>query len=43
VTHEYRVSAVNKLAFLHNILAGEALGFFLDHVVRNATPHSDAC
>jgi len=37
VTHGYRVDAVNKLAVLHNILAGEALRFFLDHVVGNAT------
>ena len=43
VTHDYRVDAVNKLAVLHNILAGEALRFFLDHVVGNATTHSDAC
>ena len=43
VTHDYRVDAGNKLAFLHNILAGDALRFFLDHVVGSATSYADAC
>ena len=43
VTHDYRVDAGNKLAFLHNILAGEALRFFLDHVIGFAATYADAC
>jgi len=43
VTHDYRVDAGNKFAFLHNILAGDALRFFLYHVVGSATSYADAC
>jgi len=43
VPHEYRVDAGNEFAFLHNIPAGDALCFFLDHVVRSATSYPDAC
>jgi len=42
-THDYGVDAGNKMAFLHIILAGDALRLFLDHLVGSATSYADAC
>jgi len=43
VTRDFGVSAQHKLQFLHNLLSGEALRFYLEDVMRTVVTYEAAC